>query len=461
MAHTRPKSPFDLPELREIIRAYLTKNDAIACSRVCRTWSSYFRDIVWSTVDFSKFNQAQMTCLAIVTHGRHIRAVKNLQSSSQIDLLMWNQQQFNLSSLSVTLAAELSYQTDLYDFLRLVRCTLTELDLAASTAAKINVPVDVFLPRGPSRLTKVSLRGLQLTRLSLTELLQGCPDLQDLSLYNIYIPSRNLTIDRTYKHTSLRYLSAPFEEFVTTGNGLSFLPPSPLLSLFPGLERWNVWTNDSLDHSRLREHSQTIRRSCPRLNQVQLTMGSIVAVKDFVAHVFDEIETLAFVHQALSTEFVIAILGHSKTLKHIEYLPLTGTWFYDLIDPPQLHDHYRNLGWTIESILRHCSQLESFCFPHYEAEMDDIEKGGWECYGLKELRIRIAGLDTAEKIERAIELWLDGRRFHRRIEKTGHPASPPAEYLRIGRTLESRVAAHLIKFNELRTVWLGTKVWRV
>lgn len=57
MADTRPTSPLDLPELREIIKSYLTKNDAIARCRVCRTWSSYFHDLVWHTIDFSKFNQ--------------------------------------------------------------------------------------------------------------------------------------------------------------------------------------------------------------------------------------------------------------------------------------------------------------------------------------------------------------------------------------------------------------------
>ncbi|KAF9560536.1 hypothetical protein EC968_006123 [Mortierella alpina] len=481
----RSKSPFDLPELRAIIKTYLTRKDALACSRVCRVWSNYFLDFVWDTIDFATINESKLTSTAIIKHGHHIRVIKNLNTSYHMDLLMWKHQSLSLRSLSVILSADLAYQTDLYDFLRLVRGTITELDIAieppkvasaattlygaasntsrtqTSPAAIINVPVDVILPREPSRLTKISLRGLQISPWSLTALLQGCPDLQDLALYDMHFPSRSLYTDWTFKHPNLRHLSAPFEGIMAATNDRRFSPIPPLLGVFPGLGRWTVWTDSTLQHSSLKGHMMTVRNSCPKLKQIELVMESAAAVKDFVTGVFTQIESLTFMHKALSSEVVIAMLGHSKTLKRVECVPPTGTVLDDPAKLPVVADHFRSSAWTLLTIPRLCPHLESLCFPLCEVEMDDIEKGDWECKGLKKLRIRIAGLDTAVKIDRAIGLWLDGRRFHQRNEKLGRFSFPMAAYLGVGHTLEARVAVHLLKFKELHTVWLGTRVWRV
>ncbi|KAF9947375.1 hypothetical protein BGZ72_010600 [Mortierella alpina] len=485
MQDTRPKSPFDLPELREIIRANLTQKDAIACSRVCRAWLSYFRDLAWHTIDFSTFDQAKLTQEALIKHGQHVCAIQTLHCSSHLSLLMWNPT-WTLRSLTATLSAELGYQTAFYDFLRMVRGTLTELDLSveppkptaplrdrhgysvsspaiqSAALAKINVPVDVIIPRGPSLLTKISLKGLQLSRLSLIALLQGCPDLQDLLLYDILlVPSQLSSTQQSYRHPKLRNLLASFHDVVVTGDALGPQPLKlPLLGLFPGLECWTVWGDDAMGQWNLRNLSLWIRLQCPKLRHIQLSTDSTALVKDCVAHVFDKIESLQFQHKALSSEVLIAIVGHVKTLKHIESLPPAGTILYDRASPQTVNDHFSSSGWMLLSIPRLCSHLESFCFPMYRADMDNIESGEWECKRLKEIRIRIAGLDTAEKIDRAIQLWLDGRRNHTPNERPEH-LTLPAAFLGIGNSLESRIAAHLLKFKELRTVWLGTKVWRV
>ncbi|KAG9319980.1 hypothetical protein KVV02_008290 [Mortierella alpina] len=457
------RDPFDLTEVRAIIAAYLTQSDAIACSRVCKAWSIYFRGLVWHTVDFDIADYSELTLQAVVNYGHHIRAVKSLQSSSEINL-MWNQRRLNLTSLSVVLSAELSYQTDLNDFLRLVRGTLTELDMTVKLSkTRINVPVDVILPREPSRLTKISLRGLQLSQLSLIELLQGCPSLHDLSLCNVLIPSRRLFTERTYQHPNLRHLSSLFRDIVPIPSNLGSPRTPDLLSLFPGLKRWTNWGNDSIEERNFRYANDTIRRLCPNLNQVQLDMEN-VAVREFVAHVFTQIETLIFMCEALSSEMIVAILKHSKTLKHIECLSHTGTLLYNFSNPPRVtRAELSNAVWIILSIPRLCPHLESFCFPLHEIDMDDIESDEWECKGLKELRIRIVGLNTAEQIDQAIGFWLEGRRALRRGDAEKQDRSPlltdtdPFDLWVLG----SRVADHLLKFKELHTVWLGTTVWRV
>lgn len=320
-----------------------------------------------------------MTFGAMVRHGRHIRAVKNLQSSSQIDLLTWKGQLRNLLNLSVTVSAEHAYQTDLYDFQRLVRGTLRELDLAVepsktgtpvdnlpgavSTATKTNVPVGVILPRGPSRLTKITLRGFQLTRLSLTELLQGCPDLKDLSLLDIYIPSRTLVNHCTFSHPSLRRLSARFDTVMAISSEQHFSSKPSLLLLLPGLERWTVWVNRGLEHSNLRGCSTIVKTFCPKLKEIYLPFDSAAIAKELLANVFLQVESLAFKQQVLTSKFVIAVLGHAKTLKHIQCVPPEGYSLYGLTKPPEVDEHCRSSFWMLQSILRLCSQLESFCLP--------------------------------------------------------------------------------------------------
>ncbi|CAO3567049.1 unnamed protein product [Mortierella alpina] len=437
----------------------------LACSRVCWPWSMYFREFVWHTADFAKIDSAKLTPTAVVNHGHHIRAVKNLRSSTQINTLMWSCKRLNLTSLSVVLTADPLYQTDLYDFLRLVRSTLTDLEFAVDPPkTAISVPVDVILAREPSRLSKVSIRGLQLSRLSLIELLQGCPDLQDLTLHDVVIPSRGIFTDWEYKHPNLRHLSAPFKDIVPIPIDPR-LPASPsFLNLFPGLVRWTISGNDAIGQGTARNVNATIRKLCPDLNQVHLHITSTAAVKEFVAHVFTQIESLVFMHEALTCDVVIAVLGHSKTLRHIECLPAPGTLLYDLTTPPLVITQFSNTGWMLPSIPRLCPHLESFCFPLHEIDMDDVESEAWECHGLKELRIRIVGLSTAEQIARAIDLWLSGRRvlqlkddFKKQFPSSLMNHTPSYDPW----PLESRVAAHLLKFKNLHTVWLGTKVWRV
>ncbi|KAF9975274.1 hypothetical protein BGZ65_008330, partial [Modicella reniformis] len=53
-------------------------------------------------------------------------------------------------------------------------------------------------------------------------------------------------------------------------------------------------------------------------------------------------------------------------------------------------------------------------FPTYEMDMDEAEKMPWVCKDLSDLRIRIRGLNTAVKIERAIRLWLAERKNKRK-----------------------------------------------
>jgi hypothetical protein len=101
-------------------------------------------------------------------------------------------------------------------------------------------------------------------------------------------------------------------------------------------------------------------------------------------------------------------------------------------------------------------------------DMDDIEKTKWGCHNLEELHIRIQGLDTKEKINRAVQLWKEGRIVIRKNQVDGDQGEsaitrfqldgiiPPSD-----ESIEARVARHLLKFKKLKEVWLGWIIRRV
>jgi hypothetical protein len=101
--------------------------------------------------------------------------------------------------------------------------------------------------------------------------------------------------------------------------------------------------------------------------------------------------------------------------------------------------------------------------------MDDIEMAKWGCKHLEVLYIRIKHLNTKEKIDRAIQLWKEGRsitvieKMRSKEEETCASSSLQSiiAILPEDNSIETRVARHLLKFNELQRVWLGWKIHEV
>ena len=85
-------------------------------------------------------------------------------------------------------------------------------------------------------------------------------------------------------------------------------------------------------------------------------------------------------------------------------------------------------------------------------DMDWVDEDEWACKGLRYLRVRIRGLDTKEKINRTLNRWVEGKKDKKsqitQVETVHNKDAP----------IETRVAKHLLKFNELRGVWLGTRM---
>ncbi|KAF9149883.1 hypothetical protein BG015_008293 [Linnemannia schmuckeri] len=125
----------------------------------------------------------------------------------------------------------------------------------------------------------------------------------------------------------------------------------------------------------------------------------------------------------------------------------------------------------LQLIPKGCLQLEILDLKIPEMSIDEVEMGNWACKGLETLSIKIKGLDTKEKICKAIDLRRAGCKKQRQekeneemeeVEEETKKARIPAAVMRLDGmdlSIEARVARHLLKFVELETVWLGYKSW--
>ncbi|KAF9299870.1 hypothetical protein BGZ74_008557 [Mortierella antarctica] len=121
---------------------------------------------------------------------------------------------------------------------------------------------------------------------------------------------------------------------------------------------------------------------------------------------------------------------------------------------PDTLDHFQGSGWMIQALLRLCRGLKTFKMVEHEMDVYDVEQAPWSCTDLEELAVRFQGLDTREKIEGVIVRWKEGRKQRR----LGLTVDAPVEE---DGSIEARIARRLLHFNNLSTVWLGSKVWKV
>ncbi|KAF9922117.1 hypothetical protein FBU30_007806 [Linnemannia zychae] len=165
---------------------------------------------------------------------------------------------------------------------------------------------------------------------------------------------------------------------------------------------------------------------------------------------------------------VINSLAHSEDLSWFDHAAIRG-----MANAPFT---YKGRGAILQQIPMACSRLEKLSFHAHEVDMYDIEGGDWICKDLEILQIRVKGLDTKEKIAKAVELWRFGtrERWRRQVKesKTAEMIEADAKEQEewkederkdevskvqgsIDTSIEARVARHLLKFEKLQVVYLG------
>ncbi|KAF9980397.1 hypothetical protein BGZ65_005155 [Modicella reniformis] len=239
-----------------------------------------------------------------------------------------------------------------------------------------------------------------------------------------------------------------------------------LLVHFPNLKSWYFWNSSETLEVKIEELRDEVTRCCPLLKTILTTSVANITASVLVK-AFNSLTSIHVLNEHLSAEVILAIINHQKTLIHVFTFDSFSN-FYDSDNIPRVKsNHLQVPGWIIQSLPRRCTRLKTLYFPLYEMNIDDIEEATWECYSLERLHIRVHGLNTKKKIDRAIHLWTEGRIAIRK-KQTNDEEMPTlsdsqlyAVIPQCNNSIEARVARHLLKFSKLQKVWLGWKIRKV
>ncbi|KAF9153819.1 hypothetical protein BGX21_000625 [Mortierella sp. AD011] len=294
----------------------------------------------------------------------------------------------------------------------------------------------------PSKLTALTIRRLTLTRGSLTSILQCCPALETIDLWETtLIPSWNFD---DYQHARVNRLTALITDTFDDGN-------PPLLVHFPELTWLDTYYDSSLSAFPTQKVKDTVSRWCPNLNYLGTNHTPALILSHLVANVLFGLSGLVFNYDNISPEVILALLCYPDNWITLSVYSLRDYYSHSVDDPvPMVKDHFQGSRWMIQSIMRGYSKLRLFHFPDHEMDMDQIDRVSWSCNELKSIRVRIKGLDTKERIEGAINRWKEGKKQ----KSLGKEIKNPEEE---DDSIEARVARHLLQFDKLRILWLGTK----
>ncbi|KAF9963986.1 hypothetical protein BGZ70_007071 [Mortierella alpina] len=464
-------NPLSLPEIRERIGRYLSVNDALSCVQVSKDWAKDFARPIWHTINFEaqpKFLELDPEVIqkyrhqiSTVTHFKNLAHLKTLQSS----LPPPQSGKFitGLAVLSGTVQSE--DQSICNDLIARNSSSLTKVVLQYEHSSadgeeedhslETFSPIEALIPSPAggltmtSRLTTLRLQQYRIQRETLCMLLRGCPALETLDLLRTSVFQR-LHNDNTkdeFQHSRIRYLAidadnlhlplstaaadAPAPTAVPVQSLMQPTRPS-LLAHFPALTTLGIDANTASELEEPEFRSE-IARWCPNLRALD-SYGwilSILLVNDY----FETIRSVSFNHAGIDAKLVLALLNHEDTLTSVsthtneswgsaadetergrEEEEMIGSASVAAA-PERFVESHVDSAWMVYMIPRQCPKIERMCFPEYMLDMDDIEKLPWVCEGLRDLRVRIRGLDTAEKIQTVLSTWATRRRLPKLEQK--------------------------------------------
>ncbi|KAK3828034.1 MAG: hypothetical protein J3Q66DRAFT_363216 [Benniella sp.] len=444
-------------EIRKRVCLFLTVKDAIACARVCKDWTDDFTSSVWHTIEEpSCLKLAQSDSSIVSKHGHRIRVVKALTTYTLVNKLQ-NASVSKLKSLSVIMAASSQYLSHTYDLIQRNIDTLASIDLSLPLPISPDLffTTDAFAPHTHtgSKLTFLKIRGLRMTRNAFSRLLRICPSLQHLDISDTVLQS--IIFTDTCQHPTLSHLTASIEQIFRVD---PVLPNTPTLLLhFPNLAILETWQSTTTPGVTIDTISKEVAQRCPNLNTIRAREGGLL-LPHILVYGTRNLTEICVLHKQLSSELMMAILTHKDTLKTVMTLPPSDEIFQS-VNVAAVDDHLAASGWTAQVILSDCFQLQKFSFPFHEMDMDDVDRIPWVCHDLETLYVRVKGLNSNELVNRALQMWIDGKRTRSSMKdknmnsKTGskHDSSRDVP-------IDVRVARHLLRFEKLKCVWLGTKI---
>ncbi|KAG0314672.1 hypothetical protein BGZ99_007933 [Dissophora globulifera] len=181
-----------------------------------------------------------------------------------------------------------------------------------------------------------------------------------------------------------------------------------LLVHFPNLQRWGTGSKLPLSEFPTQAVKNCVSKWCPKLSEIETISTPSILLCHLLVNVFTGLTTFVFEYDDISSDMIMAVLRYPTSWTTIAtYTPRDG--FYEdfaedgVYDDP---DHFQSSGWMIQSLLRICYKLKIFNVQQHVMDLDDIEREPWVCTDLEDIAFRIRGLDTRDKIERAILISL-------------------------------------------------------
>jgi hypothetical protein len=446
----------DLSEIRTVVARYLDCQDCLSCMRVSRAWFQDFAPSVWHTIDFEN----DMTSFLSVSpqvlekYGAFISKAINITDTDHLESLQ-HAKVNSLKTINVHLSSDCIYREMLSDLMLRCSRSFRTMDIRCDSPSPDTFEeqrkhsrhflriADMFardlssLPdnsMSPARAGGNCLRTLQLWNLCITRegfstILRCSPSLDELTLYRTVILRYKASIP-LYTGSNLRYLSASLNQIYAHDTKD---PDAPCLLLhFPLLQEWNISWMNRPDHWTSDPISEAFSAWCPQLRNITFATQSTELISNLLINTFEKVEACTFSAKNLTTSTALGLVAHQETLTSLTITDTTKDkslvqWFHMI---PRMCSHLQVL--TLESLVFDSELLDTF---------------QWSCIGLRVLRVQFKDLDDAWDIDGCLKQLCDWRRF-------GGSSLVP---FKNKKKVATNVCQYLFQFEELRTVWLGTK----
>ncbi|KAF8926042.1 hypothetical protein BGZ47_002935 [Haplosporangium gracile] len=229
-----------------------------------------------------------------------------------------------------------------------------------------------------------------------------------------------------------------------------------LLVHFPNLIDWHCYNLRTTLFVPVERIKREVTRCCPQVTMIDTWKSPPHVVYNLVANAFHGLKHVTFAYSQLSMDVIVALLCHKATLLQIFAFWGGSNSRIERDNVPSEDDHFQQSGRAVQLLPRSCPNLKFLEFEGHEMDMDIVEEEEWACRGLQQLRVRIRGLDTNEKIDWTLNLWKEGRQ-----KKDEEDTTLSESHMNETKdtSIETRVARHLLAFEELEAVWLGTRTF--
>ncbi|KAG0318453.1 hypothetical protein BGZ97_003752 [Linnemannia gamsii] len=445
----KQQKPLDIPEIRTTVGWHLDPCDVYSCALVCRDWARTFVPILWHTIDFSR--KPQIPLYVLKKHARHIRRLEYLELSEKGDavrMLCFSSGIRNLRHLSIAFCESEQVNAHGFDLLRRNKTSLAFLKIIRKpfepefgiVPVQFCIPPDVLVDPYTSNLTELSLHNIRLTREGLTYILRSSPNLKKLDLTtssivtggyietvsargtgsnfdpeqddgeNTYSESQDaetVVVDglvmrwRPFRHQGIIELAATLQEIFEPDPSA----PSPsLLRHFPRLQELYLSELELISSVKSSIVRSEVKACCPDLCTVGFSSSPSPAVEELVTHAFENLSAVHLEHHNYTVGVFHGLLHHHITLTSIMTYADPGTSF-DSKQPEPIDDFFKDQGRVIQ-LLFQILPLKTVCFHEHEMKIEWMEEKPWRGT-LEELSVRIEGMDTEQKIEKALSAWVE------------------------------------------------------